>query len=383
MLVIGLMSGTSADGIDAALVEISGEPPSLDWRLVAHTLTEYPPQVRDAIFKAFRPETGTVDLLCRLNFDIGHIFTDAALNVIAAAGLKPEDIDLIGSHGQTLWHIPEGDGASTLQVGEAAVIAEKTGITVINNFRTRDMAAGGQGAPMVSYLDKLLLSHPTKHRAAQNIGGIANLTYLPPQGSEHDCLAFDTGPANMLMDDAISRITNGEKSYDTDGALAAQGTPDAELLKEWLEEPYYKEKPPKTTGRELFGTQYGEKLLKQAKERNLSNADYLATLAALTAESIAYSCREHLPAELDELIVSGGGTRNPTLMRMLADAMHPARVLTTDEVGLPSVSKECIAFAFLAYESWHQRPGNLPAATGATHPVVLGSITPGARTFNG
>jgi len=382
MLVIGLMSGTSADGIDAALVRIEGEPPNLDWGLVAHTLTEYPSHVRDAVFKAFRPETGTVDLLCRLNFDLGHAFADAALRVIEAAGLKPEDVDLIGSHGQTLWHIPEGEGASTLQMGEAAVIAERTGITTINNFRTRDMAAGGQGAPVVSFLDKLLLSHPTKHRAAQNIGGIANLTYLPPQGSSERYIAFDTGPANMLMDDAISRITDREKKYDKDGALAAQGKVDRELLEKWLEEPYYKEKPPKTTGRELFGTQYGETLLQQAKEHGLSDADYLATLAALTAESIAYSCQEHLPVQLDELIVSGGGARNPTLMRMLAEAMRPTRVLTSDELGLPGEQKECIAFAVMAYETWHNRPSNLPAATGATHPVVLGSITPGRRILH-
>jgi anhydro-N-acetylmuramic acid kinase len=379
MLIIGLMSGTSVDGIDAALVRIDGAPPSLDWELVTLTHTDYSPQVREAVFKSFRPETGTVDHLCRLNFDLGRAFGDAALHAIEAAGLQPKDIDLIGSHGQTVWHIPDGEGASTLQIGEAALIAEQTGITTISNFRTRDMAVGGQGAPLVSYLDKLLLTHPERSRAAQNIGGIANLTYLPPAGSTHKPLAFDTGPGNMLIDDGIQRITNGEKYFDEDGALADQGQVDTELLETWLADPYYRQLPPKTTGRELFGVQYSAMLWESAQSRGLPPADYLATVTALTAQSIAFACRDLLPTPVDEMIVSGGGARNPVLMDMLAQAAHPTRVLTSDEVGLPGAAKESIAFAVLAYETWHNRPGNLPAVTGAAKPVVLGSITPGIR----
>jgi len=381
MLIIGLMSGTSVDGIDAALVRIDGAPPSLDWELAAFTHTDYSPQMREAVFKSFRPETGTVDHLCRLNFDLGRAFGDAALRAIEAAGLQPQDIDLIGSHGQTVWHIPDGEGASTLQLGEAAFIAERTGITTISNFRTRDMAAGGQGAPLVSYLDKLLLTHPERSRAAINIGGIANLTYLPPVGSIHKPLAFDTGPGNMLIDDAIRRATDDQKHFDEDGTLAAQGQVDTDLLENWLADPYYGQLPPKTTGRELFGVQYSAMLWEAAQDRGLSSPDYLATVTALTAQSITFSCRNLLPTPVDEIILSGGGARNPVLVDMLAKAVHPTQVSTSDEVGLPGVAKECIAFAVMAYETWHNRPGNLPAATGAAYPVVLGSITPGKRIF--
>lgn len=381
MFIIGLMSGTSVDGIDAALVRLEGAPPRLDWDLQVFTHTDYAPKMREAIFKCFRPESGTVDLLCRLNFDLGRVFGEAALQTIEAAGLHPQDIDLIGSHGQTVWHIPEGEGASTLQLGEAALIAERTGITTISNFRTRDMAAGGQGAPLAAYLDCLLLTHPVSSRVALNIGGIANLTYLPSIGSLHQPLAFDTGPGNMLMDAAIQHLSYDQRHFDQDGALASQGKADADLLASWLANPYFRQPPPKTTGRERFGMQYGILLWDQARGRGLSPADYVATLTALTAESIAVSCRDFLPESVDEMIVSGGGVRNPVLMAMLAKAIRPTRVLTSDEVGLPGAAKECIAFAVLAYETWHNRPGNLPAATGAAYPVVLGSITPGKRGY--
>jgi anhydro-N-acetylmuramic acid kinase len=381
MLVIGLMSGTSVDGIDAALVRIDGSPSSLDWELLAFTHSDYTPQLQEAIFACFQPETSSVDQICRLNFDLGRAFGAAALHVTASAGLEPPDIDLIGSHGQTVWHIPTGESASTLQLGEPALIAEMTGITTISNFRTRDMAAGGQGAPLVSYVDKLLLSHPKRNRAALNIGGIANLTYLPAKDSKHQSLAFDTGPGNMLIDDAVQRITAGEQRFDKEGNLASQGKVNTEIRNSWLTHPYYHQPPPKTTGREQFGTQYGEELWLHANHLGVSPVDYLATITALTAESIAIACQAFLPEPLNEMIVSGGGVRNPVLMKMLARAVHPTEVLKSDEVGLPGAAKECIAFAILAYETWHYRPGNLPEATGAAHPVVLGIITPGRLLF--
>ncbi len=392
MIVIGLMSGTSADGTSAAAIRIKGAPPGLAWELLAHCEVPHPPALREAIFAAFRPETGA-DRLCALNFALGRAFADAADRVMAAAGLTPEQVDLIGSHGQTVWHIPAGPDASTLQFGEAAVIAERTGTPVVSNFRPRDMAAGGQGAPLVAYVDRLLFTHPTRARALQNIGGIANITYLPPlplpflmetgeggQGGEgEDALAFDTGPGNMLLDDAAGRATGGAWAYDHDGVLAAQGRVDEALLAELLAEPYLHQPPPKTTGRELFGAQFGARVWARGSAAGLAPADIVATLTAFTARSIAQAYHDFLPRFPDEVIVSGGGARNPSLMALVRESLAPARVLTSADLGLPVEAKEAVAFAVLAYETWHGRPGNLPAATGARHPVVLGHITPGGR----
>ena len=383
MKVIGLMSGTSADGIDAALMEIrdtSDGRPALQWEVFAHTTLPHSPNMREEILACMRKDTGTVDRICALNVALGEAFADAALQVARMAKFEMNDVDVIGSHGQTVWHIP---GRATLQIGEPAVIAERTGTTVVSNFRARDIAAGGQGAPLVALVDAMLLSHPTKMRAAQNIGGIGNVTFLPSHkgrgvgvGGE-GVAAFDTGPGNMLIDDATRRMTNGAMQCDEDGRIAARGVVHGELLESLMAHPYLQEKPPKTTGRETFGAQFGEQVWREAAMLGLRPEDIVATLTMFTALTIAEAYRDFLPKMPDEVIVSGGGVRNPTLMQMLRAQLGTATtVMTSDEVGMPSAAKEAMAFAILAYLTVHGRPGNLPSATGATHAVVLGDITP-------
>jgi anhydro-N-acetylmuramic acid kinase len=255
-----------------------------------------------------------------------------------------------------------------------------TGVPVVSNFRTRDMAVGGQGAPLVPLADRLLLSHSTKVRAAQNIGGIANVTYIPPSpigagaGGE-SVIAFDTGPGNMLIDEAARLATDGKWNYDQDGTLAARGSVDESLLAEWMKEPFFRQRPPRTTGREWFGTQRAAECWAQGSRRGLSPNDIVATLTALTVRSIEHAYRAFLPKFPDEVIVSGGGAHNPSLMALLAERLMPARVTTSEEYGLGIEAKEAVAFAVLAYETWHKRPGNIPGATGASRAVVLGSIT--------
>ena len=261
-------------------------------------------------------------------------------------------MDLIGSHGQTIYHLPptEDSPGSTLQIGESAIIAERTGITTISDIRSRDMAAGGHGTPLVSYVDYLLFSHESKTRAMQNIGGIANVTYLPTSDQpSHTVFAFDTGPGNMLIDDAASRATVGAWTYDQDGKLAAEGQMNQGLLTELLTNPYFQKSPPKTTGRELFGVQLGTEIWELGKSRGLKDADIVATVTALTAESIAGAYRDFLPS-VDQVIVSGGGTMNPPLMAMLREQLAPATVVTIENYGISSDAKEAVAFAVLAYE---------------------------------
>ncbi len=377
MILIGLMSGTSADGIDAACVRIDGVPPELRWRLLSHVSLPHPRPLREAIFSAFRPETSKVDMLCALHFQLGEAFAQAALAACRAAGLQPGEVDAIGSHGQTVWHIPPGqpETPSTLQLGSPAVIAQRTGITVVSDFRARDMAAGGQGAPLVPYVDYLLLANGARSRAVQNIGGIGNVTYLPAGGGPDSVIAFDTGPGNMLIDYAAGRATDGRLPYDQDGRLARAGRVDPQLLESWMADPYFSLSPPKSTGRERFGVQRAKQYYDAAAAKGLAAPDILATLTAFTAASIADSYRRYLPSPPDEVLISGGGARNPALMDQLALRLAPCPVRVTDEAGLPAQAKESVAFALLAYETLHHRPGNLPSATGAEAPVILGSVT--------
>ena len=376
MIGIGLMSGTSADSIDAACVRFAGAPPRLDWELLSFVTLPMTAELRQEIFAAFRPETGTVDKLCQLNFTLGEWFAKASLEAVKAANLTPAQVDFIGSHGQTVWHIPPNSGEgvpSTLQLGNPAVIAERTGITVVSDFRSRDMAAGGQGAPLVPFVDKLLLSHPTLSRAVQNIGGIGNVTWLPAGGAG-EAFGFDTGPGNMLLDRAAEVLTQGQMHCDMDGKMAFAGKIQENFLQKWMaEEPYFTRKPPKSTGRELFGVQRCDVYLKEMA--GLSKEDILATLTAFTARSTAEAYKNFLPALPDEVLLCGGGARNPAIAAMLQKELPTSRIGRTEDAGLPGDSKEAVAFAVLGYETMNRRPGNLPAATGAKGPVILGSIT--------
>jgi anhydro-N-acetylmuramic acid kinase len=384
-LVIGLMSGTSYDGITAALAAIRGRGLSMRVELLAHATFPYSNAAKKVIAEVSSPPTGTVDLICRANFLLGELFAEAAIAIARRAGVPLSRIGLIGSHGQTIHHLPEpaltGGRmiAGTLQIAEPSIIAERTGVTTVADFRPRDMACGGQGAPLVPYVDYLLFRHRRRGRVLLNIGGIANVTYLPPACRPDQVAAFDTGPGNMLLD-ALARVaTLGRHHYDRDGALAAKGSVRKPLLARWLRHPFFRLRPPKSTGRETFGYGFVQRILHAAGD--LPEEDLLATATALTATTIHQACERFIRplGPLDEVIASGGGCHNLTLMRRLAEAFAPVPVRTTDDFGIPVDAKEALAFAILAHETLAGRPGNLPSATGASRPVVLGKIVPGRR----
>ncbi|MHB8064984.1 MAG: anhydro-N-acetylmuramic acid kinase AnmK [Ruminiclostridium sp.] len=381
-MAIGLMSGTSADGIDAALVRIKGSGTSTRVELVAYNEYPYGEEAREAIFKLFNKKTCSVDYLCHMNFILGEMFAAAVLELIENVGLKSEDIDFIGSHGQTVYHIPKKlksfgfETGSTLQIGEPAVIAERTGIVTIADFRVRDMAAGGQGAPLVPYTEYILYRDKIKTVGLQNIGGIANVTVLPSGCTENEVLAFDNGPGNMVIDEIVKRITKEKMTYDRGGMLAAAGCVNDELLEFLVEDEYFSQKPPKTTGREYFGSQYSDRVMERAALMKIPEADLLATVTALTARAITDSCKNFIIPEygLDRLIIGGGGSYNLTLLKMLKEYMPDVEILTQEDIGLNSGAKEAVAFAILANETVNGQCNNLPRATGARNSVVMGKI---------
>lgn len=379
--VIGLMSGTSLDGIDAALVELTGtHPDDLRWSLRAFHSESYPADRRARIHEAIYE--GRAAELCRLHSALGEWFADAALAVCHAAGLAPDAVDLIGSHGQTVWHEPRADGvrAATLQLGCPATIAERTGIPVVSDFRARDTAAGGEGAPLVPWVDRVLFAHETRARVLQNIGGMANLTWVPPRGDGRELLAFDTGPGNAMIDAAVELATNGRETFDRDGAWARRGTVDDALLAELLAHPFYAQQPPKSTGRETFGTPAVRALIeRRGPSDDAAWANIVATLTMATARSIADAIRRWvLPRGADELIVTGGGARNAALHAMLVAELPELEVLPPETLPIEPEAKEAVAFATLAWAFARGHAGNEPTATGARGPRVLGSLTPGA-----
>ena len=375
-----MISGTSADAIEAVCCQIDGAPPRLELKVLMAQTTPIPAELQRRIHAAATVEGSDVEAITLLDAELGEHFARAAIDLATEMGVGIEHIDLIGSAGQTIWHAVRDDGsvAGSLQIGNGARVAERTGATTVSDLRSRDIAAGGQGAPIVAYVDWLLSRHETAYRAVQNLGGIGNVAFLPPLADEATTpMAFDTGPANVLIDVLMAFITQGEQTYDKDGATAASGTVDEAWVRELLTHPYFELEPPKTTGRELFSPAMGRALLARGRANGFYDADVVATVTAFSAESVADQYRRFLPVPPDEVIAAGGGTRNPVFMARLAASLPDTRVLTYEDLGFASHTKEAMAVAVLAYETWHGRPGTLPAFTGVSHPVLMGAINPG------
>jgi anhydro-N-acetylmuramic acid kinase len=376
------MSGTSADGIDVAVVRIAPGKLRPHLTLLARQAFPYPAPLRRAVLAAMNASATSTAELAQLHWRLGLEYAEA---VRATAKKHRVKLDLVGCHGQTLYHQARAQEyagrkfACTWQAGEAAAIAAATGAPVVSNFRPADMFAGGQGAPLVSLLDFVLFANAKRARVLQNIGGIANLTAIPAASNAHQLLAFDTGPGNMVMDALAQTLFN--KKYDRNGAIASRGTVIEPVLKLSLRHPYFKLKPPRTTGREQFGRAYADQFLAACRAHSLNPADALATATALTAESIAASYARFVAPLLKghpvDYIVSGGGARNATLMAMLAQRLKPlaCELAAIDGFGLPAEAKEAAAFALMAWQTWHHLPGNVPAATGASRAVILGQVT--------
>jgi anhydro-N-acetylmuramic acid kinase len=382
-LAVGLMSGTSMDGVDAALVRLAGPAERPRVRLVAFNTFPYPPEVRQWVMGVAAGELTSAGGVSRLNFVLGELFAKAALRVCRAAHVSPQRVSVIGSHGQTIFHqgrrelIPghrEAADPNTLQIAEPAVIAERTGVPVVADFRTADMAAGGQGAPLVPMVDYLLLRDARKGTVALNIGGIANVTVIPAKAKPRDVVGFDTGPGNMVSDALVRHFTGGREYYDAGGRVAALGKVNEPLLAEALRYPFFSQPPPKSAGREQFGRAFVERYFLSRKRARFE--DSLRTSVELTARTIADAlARFVFPGrKIDRLIVSGGGAHNPLLMKRLAELLPHLTVELSERYGLPVDAKEAIAFAILADRTLHGLPGNLPSVTGARRAVVLGKI---------
>ena len=382
MIVAGVMSGTSADGINVALVRMSAPTrgaigPQI--KLLGHAEFPYPPRVRSAVLAAMNSKRASVADLARLNFLLAELYAEA---VLATQRQFHVNAELIGCHGQTLYHQGEPSKflgrklAVTWQTGEGSIIAARTGVPVITDFRPADLAAGGKGAPLVPLLDYLVYRDGRVGRIVQNIGGIANLTAIPPAASPDQVVAFDTGPGNMVIDAVTNRLFG--KSYDRDGRIAASGSALNNVLKEVLRMPFFRHKPPKTAGREEFGREFVQDFIRRCGRAD--KRDVVTTATALTAHSITNAITRFVtkkPTSYRDVVVSGGGTENPTLMAMLVNELRPfsLRPRSSDEFGIPSDAKEAVAFALLAHQTWNREPSNIPSATGAKRPAILGKVS--------
>ena len=419
MLVLGLMSGTSADGIDVALANISGAPLQLNAKLLGHTSFNFPHALRKEILRVAEQQSISAGELSQLSFRLGHIYADAVLAACERFKVAPKRIALIGNHGQTIFHQGQPvpyfgkPTASTLQIGEGAITAARTGITTVSDFRPADMALAGQGAPLVPYVDYLLYRHPKLGTVSLNLGGIANITVIPANAKPSQVFAFDTGPANMLIDALVQHFTNGRQRFDKDARLAQSGGSIPALLNELMKDPYLKLAPPKSTGREYYGHAYVEKVLTLSRRYRAKPNDVIRAATIFTALSVVDALNRFVLAKtkIHQLIVSGGGAHNPLILAQLSAALggfgsglastplekwraasgewrdeerdtlkraptkHSIAVVKSSELGIPEDAKEAFAFAILAYETFHQRPANLPSATGARGPAILGKIS--------
>ncbi|MCX7796304.1 MAG: anhydro-N-acetylmuramic acid kinase [bacterium] len=381
-IIVGLMSGTSADGVDASIVRIKGHSRNSKIELIYHYHYEYSSEVKELIYRLFDLEKANIPLLSDMNFLLGEIFANVAIEAIKESGLPQGEIDLIASHGQTVFHSPypknlgEFKVSSTLQIGEGTVIAERTGITTICDFRVRDISVGGQGAPLVPFADWILFTSKEFNRGVLNIGGIANITILPRDADINDVLAFDTGPGNMVIDEIVRKISNGRLNFDKNGDIARKGIISNKLLEEFLSHPYFSLSPPKSTGREVFGRPFAMNLYERGKSLGLSDEDILATTTSLTAVTIANSISQF---RIEELIIGGGGSYNSYLIERIKGLLPNVRIRTHEDFGIPNQAKEALAFAILANEVVFNSPNNVPNATGAKKRVILGKVIPGGR----
>ena len=388
--VVGLHSGTSADGPGTVIARVSGRGQDTAIEVVEVENFEYESPLRERIFDVFARETGSLDRVAQADNAIGEFFAECVHRILAKAGMTTDDLDLIVSSGQVCYQVIEGqrddhrwlgDEAVTafLDLGAGAFIAERTGVTTVTNLRQRDIAAGGLGVPTVSYGDWVLFGHPTINRALHNLGGNANPTVIPAGAGLDGMFAFDSGPANMILDALVGWITNGEKAYDEGGAMAARGTVHDGLLDELMQHPFVRQAPPKGAARQLFGHEYSAGVRDRGRELGLSDEDLLATAAAFTAESIAHNYREFVfpRAKVDEILLAGGGAKNETVCRMIAERLDPIPVSTTEDLGIPVESREVLTMVVIGNETIQGGTGNVPTATGSSKLVIAGDITPG------
>ncbi len=381
ILTIGLMSGTSMDGIDAALVRLRGNGEKTNVDLLHFMTYEYPADLRDKLLQISQVGAGSVEQICTLNFVVGEYFSDAALEICRQGDIDPANLDLIGSHGQTIHHLPNRTKVynkfigSTLQIGEPAVIANRTGILTVANFRSADMAVGGQGAPLIPYFDYLVFQSNQKNRVILNIGGISNFTVLKRNCSRNSVIAYDTGPGNMVINSLMKNLF--DKEFDESGKIALSGKVSNQLLENLKKHPYFEKSIPKSTGREKFGDVFVSEILKKAGKLRLTKEDIIATVTELTSWSIAdalkYSSLDI--SDVDELIVSGGGVHNKVIMASLKEKFNHSKILSTDDFGISSDAKEAICFAVLANETISGNPANVSSVTGAKRPAILGTIS--------